>query len=135
MSGNQPVDSRVFQLVHALDGTSAATAADYGKFFVACKKCVVRSIREVHTVKGSDGSAVTLMIERLQGTETSGNGDDLLTSAFNLKGTAETVQSGTLTTTVADLILTAGDRLNLVDTGVLTAVDGVCVTVELQQIN
>lgn len=132
---NQPKDPKIFQLVHSLGGTDAATAANYGKFFVACKKCIVRAIREVHTVKASDSSAVTLTIERLQGTETSGNGDDLLASTFSLKGDAETVLSGALTTTVADLILTAGDRLNMVDTGVLTAVDGVCVTVELEQVD
>jgi len=128
-------DPRIFQVVHNLDGTAPATTANYGKFFVAVKKCMVRAIREVHTTKGTDGSAVTLMIELLQGTEASGSGDDLLTTTFNLKGTDETVQAGTLTATKAHLELSAGDRLNMVDTGVPTTVAGLCVTVELEQVD
>jgi hypothetical protein len=111
-------------------GTSAATSANYGPFFIAHRKLVVTGIKEVHDTAGSDGSAVTLMVERLQSTETKGNGDDLLSSSFNLKGTAETVQSGTLTTTIANLILEAGDRLGLDEDGTLTDVAHVCVTVE-----
>jgi len=128
-------DPRIFQIVHSLDGTAPATAANYGKFFVAVKKCMVRAIMEVHTTKGTDSGAVTLMIERLQGTEASGSGDDLLASTINLKGTDETVQTGTLTTTKAYLELSAGDRLNLVDTGTPTSVAGLCVTVELEQVD
>jgi len=128
-------DPRIFQVIHSLDGTAPQTAANFGKFFVANKKCVVRAIRAVFTTKGTDSGAVTLMIERLQGTETSGNGDDLLASTFNLKGTDETVQTGTLTTTKANLILSAGDRLNMVDTGTPTTLAGLCVTVELEQVD
>lgn len=131
----QPKDARIFQITKELPGASPQTAANYGKFFVATSKCVVRKISEVHTTKGTHGSAVTLQVERLQGTDTSGNGDDLLTTAFNLKGTDETVQNGTLTTTTANLILNAGDRLNLADAGTLTALVGVCVTVELEQVD
>jgi len=128
-----PKDPSIFPIVHTLHGATAATAANYGKFFVADKRCVVQAIEEVHTTAGTDGSAVTLMIERLQGTEKSGEGDDLLTTAFNLKGTAETVQSGTLTATKANLILNAGDRLNMEDTGTPTSVAGVQVTVKVEQ--
>ena len=131
----QPKDARIFQITHSLPGTMSAAAGNYGEFFIALSKCVVRKISEVHVVKGSHGSAVTLQVERLQSTESSGSGDNLLTTAFNLKGTAETVQNGTLTTTVANLVLSAGDRLNLVDSGTLTAVDGVVVTVELEQVD
>jgi len=113
-----------------IDGTAAATAANYGKFFIAPRRLVIVGAREVHTTAGNDAGAVTLSIERLQGTETSGNGDDLLSTNFNLKGTAETVQTGVLTTTVANLILEAGNRLNLLDTGTLTTLAGVCVTVD-----
>lgn len=122
-----------FTVSTTLAGTAAATGANYGKFFVAPRACTVTKISEVHTTAGSDGSAVTLSVERLQGTETSGNGDDLLgATKIDLKGTAETVQSPALTGTTASLTLAAGDRLNLVDTGTLTAVAGVCVTVELE---
>lgn len=79
------------------------------------------AVKEVHGTAGSDGSAVSLAVERLQGTETSGNGDQVATGV-NLKGTADTVQSATLTTTAANLIFAAGDRVGINVTGTTTAV-------------
>lgn len=116
-----------------LNGAAPLTTANFGEFFIATKKCVVKAASEVHVVKASDSG--TVMLERLQGTETSGNGDDLLTTAFNILGNAETVQAGTLTTTVANLVLNAGDRLNLVDAGTFTAAVGICVSVELELVD
>ena len=130
-----PKDFPRFVVTETLQGAAAATAANYGKFFIATHKCVVKAISEVHTTKGTNGSDVTLTVERLQGTETSGNGDALLASTLNLKGDDETVQTGTLTTTSANLILSAGDRLNLIDTGTLTSLAGVCVSVELEMVD
>jgi len=120
-----------FVITEVLAGTSAASAAGYGKIFVAPKACTVKKISEVHTTASTDGSAVTLHVERLQGTETSGNGDNLHTTGIDLKGTAETPQSPTLLTSGV-CALAAGDRLNLVDTGTLTSLAGLCVTVELE---
>jgi len=112
--------------------TDAADGNYYGKFFVASYACEVVGASFVATAAGTDGGGVTLQIERLQGTETKGNGDDLLTdnsnAGFDLKGTAETVQNGTLVTSGAE-DLAAGDRLGLVTAGTLTAVGHVCVTV------
>lgn len=119
-----------FTTTQVLHGTDAATAANFGKVFVAPKACTVKKITEVHSVAGSDGSAVTLHVERLQGTETSGNGDNLHTTGMDLKSTAETPQSPTLLATVVELAV--GDRLNLVDTGTLTALDGLVITIELE---
>lgn len=122
-----------FAVTETLQGAAAATAANYGKFFVAPRACKVTKILEVHTTAGTDGGAVTLSVERLQGTEAPGAGDDLLGGTkINLKGLAETVQSPTLTTTGAHLVLAAGDRLGLKDTGTLTSLAGVAVTVELE---
>lgn len=121
-------------IVKEIQGTTAATAASYGKIFTAPYPMTVIGVTEVHTTAGSDAGAVTLGLERCQGTEASGAGDALLASDFNLKGTAETVQTGTLTATTANLTLQRGDRLNLVDTGVLTAVAGVQVTVRLRPV-
>ena len=119
-----------FTVTQVLKSTDAATAANFGKIFVAPKACTVKKITEVHSVAGSDGSAVTLHVERLQGTETSGNGDDLHTTGMDLKSTAETPQSPALLATVVKLAV--GDRLNLVDTGTLTALDGLAITIELE---
>jgi hypothetical protein len=104
-------------------------------------KCQVVSIREVHATAGSDGSAVSGTIRRCQGTEAATAGDDLIGSTkINFKGTALTEQkfdaadSGELTSTVADLILEAGDRLSLDVTGTTTALAGVIITVLLKRI-
>lgn len=79
------------------------------------------AVKEVHGTKGSDASAVTLAVERLQGTETSGNGDQVATGV-NLKGDNNTVQSATLTSTEANLIFEAGNRVGINVTGTTTAV-------------
>ena len=119
-----------------LKGTDAATAGNYGKFFinVSNKAFIITGISEVHATAGSDGSAVTLQVERLQGTEALGSGDSLLSSTFNLKGTADTVQDGTLISDGQLLILSKGDRLALVDTGTLTAVNDLVISIILKQI-
>lgn len=124
--------TNTFIISHELPGTAPATAANYGKFFTAPFPCQVVSIREVHTTAGSNGGAVTLVIEKLTGTQASDSGVSCMSSTINLKGTAETVQNAALTATAADLVLQRGDRLNLKDAGTLTAVAGVCVTVELK---
>ncbi len=118
-------------VVQSLPGTQGATAGNYGIFFTATRPCYVKRISEVHTTAGTDPGAVTLQVERLQGTEALDAGDALLVTAFNLKGTANTVQTGSLVTTPTLLSLNEGDRLALKDTGTLTAVAGVNVTVEL----
>lgn len=116
----------------SLPGTQSATASNYGIFFIASRPCTVKRISEVHTVAGSNASAVTLQVERLQGTEALDAGDTLLSTAFNLKGTANTVQTGSLINTGKTILsLSVGDRLALKDSGTLTDVAGVCVSVEI----
>lgn len=115
--------------------SGAATAANYGVFFIAPFACEVVSVRENHTTAGTDAGAVTLDIEKLTGTQVSGAGVSVLgATKINLKGTAETVQAPALTATAANKQLAVGDKLNLLDTGVLTAVAGVTVTVELKKL-
>ena len=101
-------------------------------FFVATQKVKVKDIQACPTVAGTDAGAVSATVTRCQGVEAPPNGDDLLgATKINLKGTADTVQDPALTDTVANLILSAGDRLAVDVTGALTAV--VCVvTVELE---
>lgn len=121
-----------FLITHTLFGTTAATAGNYNHFFTAPVPVQVVGVREVHSAAGTDGSAVSLQIERLQGTEASGAGDDLLDTAFDLKGTADTVQTGALTTAKTNRNLVAGDRLGLVLSGTPTSVANMSVTVYLQ---
>lgn len=123
----------VYPVTTKVHGINAATASNYGVFFVADKTYTIDSITEVHGTAGTDGGAVTLQIERLQSTEALDSGDTLLSAAFNLKGTANTVQYGELVRTNV-LILGIGDRLSLKDSGTLTSVADVVVTVTLSNI-
>ena len=129
---NQPKDANQYMITHTLPGTTAATAGNYEVFFIAIKKCVVKAISAVWSGESSSG---TLQVQRIQATETSGNGDDLLSSTIDLSGTASTVNNGTLTSTVAYLKLAAGDRLLIEDGGTMTGQDDLTVTVLLEQVD
>lgn len=126
--------SNTFIITETLQ-SGAATAANYGVFFIAPFACEVVSVQENHTTAGSDPGAVTLDIEKLTGTQASGAGAAVLgATKINLKEVAETVQAPALTATTANKQLSAGDKLNILDVGVLTAVAGVAVTVQLKKI-
>lgn len=122
-----------FSVTSHLNSTQAATADNYGVFYIAPYAVEVVSVKERHETAGSDGSAVTLNVQKVPSGTAKGSGTNLLSAGISLKGTADTNATGTLSTTVADLRLAAGDSLALVPTGTLTAVDGVTVTVELKQ--
>ena len=121
------------QAVEVTFGQAASPADE--TIFVANRAYQVTAIREVHSTAGTDAGAVNLQITKDTGTQAPGAGVDLLTNnanaGFNMKGTANTVQAGTLTATGADLLLAAGDRLSADYAGVLTALAGVNVTVTL----
>ncbi len=86
----------------------------------------------IHSTAGTDGGAVTLQITKDTGTTAPGAGTALLTSAFNCKGTANTLQIGSLVTTVATRTLAAGDRLGLDFTGTTTSLAGIAISFRLQ---
>lgn len=123
-----------FVVTEVLQGAAAATAANYGPFFIAPVACEVVSVREAHTAAGTDAGAVTLDIEKLTGAQAPDAGVSVLGATIDLKGAANTVQAPALTGTAANKQLAVGDRLCLKDAGVLTAVAGVAVTVELKVI-
>lgn len=117
-----------------VSGTAAATATNYGLFFVADRSYAVISITERHLTAGTDAGAVTLTVEKCPSGTAPDSGSALLATAFDLKGTANTVQYGALTLTKLSLRLTKGDSLVLKDAGTLTAVADVCVTVLLLEL-
>lgn len=119
-------------LTTSLPGSNAATAGNYGIFFVATRPCKITAISEVHTTLGS--STPTLQIEKLTGTQALDAGTTLLATAFDLHATANTVQRGVLVSggLQTALSLKQGDRLALKDIGTLTALAGVSVTVQLE---
>lgn len=129
IDGTQKIALGEFTSV-SLPDTQSQTSTNYGLFFVATRPCFIKAISEVHTTAGTNGSPVTLQIERLQGTTAPGAGTNMLSTAFDLKGTANTVQRGVLIPTPTGL--NQGDRLALKVSGTLTSLKGVCVTVDLQ---
>ena len=114
-----------------LNGTEPATAANYGTIFIAPYKCVVL---RVEAVWGTASNSGTLQLERLQSTEGKDAGDDLFASTLSTSTTADTVATPTLTTTTANLELSAGDRLGIVNGGTLTSSADLVVVVELAPI-
>lgn len=107
-------------------------------FFVADGTYLVTGVSYVHATAGSDASAVNLQITKDTSTNAPGAGTDLLTNntnaGFNCKGTANTVQAGTLVSSEATRTLAAGDRLSLDFAGTITALAGVVVTVSLRRV-
>lgn len=116
---------------HTIVGTAAATATNYGVFYIVPVNCVVTAVKEVHQTAGTDGGTVSLNIEKLEEGEALGSGNNVLASDLSLKATINTVQDGSLTLTLADKTLKPNDRLAMKDTGTLTAVANVTVMVEL----
>lgn len=104
-------------------------------FFIADGYYTVVGIKYVHSTAGSDGSAVNVQVTKDTGTDAPGAGTDLLTNntnaGFNCKGTANTVQDGTLVTTAGVVDLAPGNRLALDFAGTVTALAGVTVVVTL----
>src|SRR3990167_1444113 len=131
LAANTVYNKDGFTATNVLFGIQGSTAGNYGAFFVVPVKCEVIRIDEVHEVKGSDGSAVELDIERLRGTENTAQGDLLLTTPFNLKATEATVYNGTLTATKSFRVLEVGNRIGFRLNCTPTAVRGVVVTVYL----
>lgn len=116
---------------HTIVGTAAATAGNYGVFWIAPFECTVNSIREAHQTAGTDAGAVTLQIEKLTGTQALDAGVNVLSTTINLKGTADTVVTGTLTATEADRVLATNNRLAMKDAGTLTSCANVSIIIEI----
>lgn len=111
-----------FYVRHALSGTAPATAANYGYFWTAPMPCRLVGVYEVHRTAGTDGSAVTLDIEKLTTGTAQDAGTAMLTATINLKSTADTPTYTAATATAANARLDVGDSMALLDAGTLTAV-------------
>jgi len=120
-------------------GDNFSTDAEYDagsidkRFFVASRNCIITGVRLTPTVAGTDAGVVTAMVEKTATTEAIGSGTNVLTATFNLKGTADVVQVGSLGAPSA-ITLAVGDSLALNLTGVMTNATGV-VTVDFQEID
>ena len=115
----------------ALDSGTLLIVGQFINFFVADRNYRVVGAREVHSVAGTDGSAVTCTVEKIPSGTAKASGVNVLSTTFNLKSTANTPVWLGPSTTVADIRLVPGDRLGLLSSGTLTSLIDCCVTVEL----
>ena len=93
-------------------------------FFLATRAMRVKYIVARPTVAGTDGGAVTAVVRKVPDATAITSGTALHSGTFNLKGTANTNQVLTLSTTSSDLDLAAGDALAIDFTGTLTSATG-----------
>jgi len=117
-----------FTITHRVVDTDAATATNYGPVFIAPFPCVLIKVQERHAVAGSDGSAVTLDVEKIPSGTAKGSGTTMLASTINLKATADTVQNGSLAKLGTAKSLVVGDAVGIKTSGTLTALKDVTVT-------
>ena len=126
----QPMDSNVsFVTINQnLNGVIGTTGV-----LVATGPCVVDAMAESHATAGNDGGGVTFTITKSTGTQAPGTGTALLSSAINVKATANTPQYGSLiTTNYPALNLAKGDRLSITSAGVLATLAGLTMTVAIK---
>ena len=113
--------------IEALEDASFPITFNYGAgtvdqhIFIADGAYVVTGIKMLPAVAGTDGSAVSVMLKLCDDTEAPSAGDNALTGTLDLKGTANTIQTGTLQGTPT---LALGDSLGLDFDGVLTSAVG-----------
>lgn len=113
-------------------GNLSASSASGDAVFIANRAYQVTAVRAVWSHIGGSGAAA--QVEKLTGTTAPGSGTAILQSAFDLTSTANTVGTGTLSATVGNLQLAAGDRLGVKLSGTLTALTGLNVTIHLKPI-
>lgn len=120
-------DANLMCASYYFTGTPAATDT---VFYIANRPMIVTSASEIHSAAAGGASALQLVKDT--STNAPGSGTDLLTNntntGFDLAGTANTVQNGTLNATIANLTLAAGDRLAVDFANAIQSSAGVVVT-------
>lgn len=91
------------------------------QILVAKGKWEVTAVYMVPRVAGTDGGAVTAMLKLCDDAEAPSSGDNVLSGTLDLKGSADTLQTGTLGATVT---VNSGKILALDFTGTLTSAVG-----------
>jgi hypothetical protein len=97
----------------------------------------ITKITEIHSTAGNDAAAVTGHITKETSGQAPGDGTSVMSGTFNLKGTADTEQTATLSTALNNdgtsvLSFSAGDMLSFKLTGTATTAAGVLVMVWVQ---
>jgi hypothetical protein len=122
-----------FTVSHSLPYTDAASANYYTTtFWTAPAKCVVDSVVARYNTASTSG---TVTVHKVPSGTAPDSGTALLSSTISTAATADTNYSGTLSSTKSTLELAAGDSLQLVDSGTLTNLVDLTVTVGLHWIS
>lgn len=123
------------QLIYKSFQWSIATQMVSSSLFTAERALQLVAAYEVHGVVA--GQACKLLVEKCTSTTAPGSGTALLTNntntGFDMTATANTVQTGTLTATTADLQFAAGDRCS-VKWGTSTSCVGAALSLVFQAI-
>lgn len=131
---NKMVDTINTGVICESYSTGAALAANTAtSFMIATRSMRVISISEVHAVAA--GGASTLQITKDTSTTAPGAGTSILSTAFNLNATANTVQAGTLVGTAGVTTLAIGDRLSFNYANAVQSTAGVTVSACLAPLN
>lgn len=115
------------QVTAFLPDSEAGSSARYDTFFVADFDLEVMAI-EV-SFRTAAGAVATLDIYKLTTGQARASGTTILSSTINLNGTAQTPVRRTTTATRINRILKRGDRLALVDSGTISSVNHLTVSV------
>lgn len=124
----ESLTNKIFYLPFILPGTTAQTSTNYSSIFIVPQTMVLLGVKEVHAVAGSGG---TLQVQKLTGTTAPGSGTNMLSTTISLTATANTVQTGVLSTVLTDVQLKAGDRIGLVLSGTPTNLQNLNVVLQL----
>ena len=92
--------------------------------FVAQRAMRVKAIIGRVQAAGTDGGAVTATVYKAPSATAIASGTALHSGTFNLKGTASTNQTLTLSATAGVLDIAAGDTIGIILTGTLTTATG-----------
>jgi len=122
------VERKYGDVIHyQLLGADSATAANYTTIpFITQTAIEIISISASWTTASTSG---TLQVERLQGTEAPGAGDDIMATTISTAGTANTVVTRQGNNLTAFRQLEQGDRLAIEDAGTLTNLANLQITI------
>lgn len=112
-----------------LNGTAPATAGNWGgafRVFDAAYELV--QVKERHGTAGTNGGAVTVMLTKAASGTALSAGTNMLSAGLDMKATADTNQSGSLSATAANTRVASGDAIGFVLTGTPAVLATVAIT-------
>jgi hypothetical protein len=91
----------------------------------------VKGVMEIHAVAGDDAGTVTVNLTKDTSGVAPGAGTTIMSGTFNAKGTANTVQSATLSSTSGVLDFALGDRIGVNFVGTIATLAGLVITLKI----